>query len=86
MDANIANAQQNNKLRGKITRIPTVDKSLTREGFSADAKAVGDALETRVKKADIVDNLNSDLVNKPLSARMGAELKRRIEELSAKVN
>lgn len=70
---------QRGNLHGKVVSIPLVDKSLTKSGYSADAKATGDALGKKVNTVDIVDNLNSYVDNKPLSAKQGAELKRRID-------
>jgi hypothetical protein len=70
---------QRGNLHGKVVSIPLVDKSLTKSGYSADAKATGDALSKKVNIVDIVDNLNSYVNNKPLSAKQGAELKRRID-------
>ena len=73
------------ELKGKIVAIPSVDASLTKNGYAADAKATGDALNARVKVADVVDNLTSDASDKPLSARQGAELKRLLDELATQL-
>lgn len=73
------------ELKGKIVAIPSVDASLTKSGYAADAKATGDALDARVKVVDVVDNLTSDVSDKPLSAKQGAELKRQLDELAAKL-
>ena len=46
-------ANENNSLRdlkGKINTVPPIDDTLTKQGHSADAKAVGDALAERVRK------------------------------------
>lgn len=72
-------------LRGKIRHVPVIDKTLLKPNQCAEAKATGDALEARVKKADIVDSLTSDAADKPLSARQGAELKKQLDELASKL-
>lgn len=77
-----ASTEGTKKLRGKIRQIPEIDKTLSKENQCAEAKATGEALEARVKKVDIVDNLTSDASDKPLSAKQGAELKRMIDELA----
>ena len=69
-------------LKGKIHAVPVIDVTLTKRDQCAEAKATGEALEARVKKVDIVDNLTSDAADKPLSAKQGAELKRMIDELA----
>lgn len=71
-----------NTLFGTITSIPRIDENLEREGYAADAKATGDALDERVKKTDIVDNLTSTDTNKPLSAKQGKLLSDEISKLS----
>lgn len=78
--------QQSKKVKGKLRMIPKLDDTLTKKGYSADAKATGDALNARVKTTDIVDNLSSDAADKPLSARQGAELMKRIDELAEQLN
>ena len=77
--------EQSQKIRGKLRVLPKTDDTLTKKGRSADAKATGDALDKRVKTADIVDNLSSDATDKPLSARQGAELKKQIDALANKL-
>ncbi len=59
----------------------TVDKTLTQDDVAADAKAVGDALSKKVSTTDIVDNLSSNRADKPLSAKQGLELDRRISAI-----
>ena len=56
-------------LRGKIRNIPQTDETLTKKGYSADAKVVGDALKERIKITDIIDDLTSDDPKKVASAR-----------------
>lgn len=77
----IGNNEEKKSLNGKIVQIPTVDKTLSKSGYSADAKVTGDALKKKVNITDIVDNLTTDNANKPLSARQGAELKRRVDDI-----
>lgn len=48
-------ATAENALKGKITRIPTLDRTLTKEGCAADAKAVGDALSAVEAASNKVD-------------------------------
>lgn len=56
-------------LRGKIYSIPQTDETLTKAGWSADAKIVGDAFKERIKYTDIIDNMITDNPDKPASAR-----------------
>ena len=70
-----------NGLNGKITAIPLIDKTLTKENCTAEAKAVGDALAKKVNVIDIVDNLATEDSNRPLSAKQGVEIKRRIDDI-----
>lgn len=51
-----------------------VDPTLSVEGKPADAKAVGDALNTKLGSGDVVDNLQSEATNLPLSAKQGKVL------------
>lgn len=85
MAGNVENNQAMNQLKGNVFVIPSVDSTLSKEGYAADAKATGDGLAARVKTADIVDNLVSTEADKPLSAKQGALLKKQIDELSAKL-
>lgn len=73
-------------IKGKVRHIPALDTSLRKAGYAADAKAVGNALDGRVKTADIIDNLNSNDAEKPLSARQGAVLKQQLDALSLLVD
>lgn len=36
------------QIKGKVKELPLIDTTLTKSGFSADAKAVGDALENHL--------------------------------------
>ena len=45
MDGNLENNQTVYNLNGKIEAIPVVDSTLTKSGYSADAKVTGDALK-----------------------------------------
>lgn len=73
-------------IKGKLHDLPTVDKTLSVSGASADAKVTGDALARKVNVSDIVDNCTTDTDKKPLSARQGVELQRQIDELKALLN
>lgn len=69
VEGNVKELESLNALRGKVTSIPQVDETLTKKGYSADAKVVGDALEERVRIKDIVDNMITDDAEKVASAR-----------------
>ena len=72
-----------NVLKGKISSLApyAVDPTLSVEGSAAEAKAVGDALEKKVGFTDIVDNLNTNDADLPLSAKQGVALKNSITQL-----
>lgn len=74
-----ANMRVMGVLMGKVKEIPSVDPTLTKSGFAADAKVVGDKLEEIgtdvLGKEDVVNDLESDAYDKPLSAAMGKLLK-----------
>lgn len=79
MDGNVSTNQMINNLKGKILNIPKIDKTLTRSGFAADAEVTGEELSKRFTTDDIVDNLNSDETDKPLSAKQGKVLKDKVD-------
>ena len=59
MDGNMENNQTVYNLTGKIAAIPVVDKTLTKSGYAADAKATGDAIaELKSRIDNIVNGLN----------------------------
>ena len=74
-----------NVLKGKISSLSpyAVDPTLSVSGSAADAKAVGDALEKKVGFTDIVDNLNTNDADLPLSAKQGVALKNSITQVQA---
>ena len=82
MNGNIESNMAMYKLQGKIVGIPQIDPTLSKSGYSADAKTTGEALEARVKKDDIVDDLTSELVDKPLSARQGKVIKGMLDDIN----
>lgn len=82
MGGNLENNQALNELKGKIVRIPKVDDTLSREGYAADAKKTGDALNEKVNKSDVVDNLTTDDETKPLSARQGTVIKKQLDDIN----
>lgn len=67
-------------IKGKITSIPKVDATLSKEGQCAEAKATGEALNNKVNLRDIADNLTTADASKVLSAKQGVELKKLIDE------
>lgn len=67
-------------IKGKITSIPKVDTTLSKEGQCAEAKATGEALNNKVNLRDIADNLTTADVSKVLSAKQGVELKKLIDD------
>ena len=69
IEGNVTEIESLKALRGKITTIPQVDYTLTKKGYSADAKVTGDAINERVKYRDIVDNMITDDPEKVASAR-----------------
>lgn len=77
-----------NVLRGKIRSLSpyAIDPSLSVEGASADAKAVGDALEKKVAYTDIVDDLKTSDSDRVLSAKQGVELKKSVDNLRLATN
>lgn len=80
------NIEEKVTLKGKLSQIPSIDKTLSISGQSADAKVTGDALARKVNVSNIVDNCTTDAGNKPLSARQGVELQRQIDELKTLLN
>lgn len=79
MAGTLENNQAYEELKGKIHTIPKVDDTLTKQGHSADAKKVGEELEARVKKADIVDGFTSTATDKPASANAVRMLKEELD-------
>lgn len=76
---------ESKELKGKILTIPRIDKTLTKEGYAADAKVTGEAIEKMVKKVDIVNDLETEDPNKPLSAMQGVALKELIDALDTRI-
>lgn len=66
-------------IKGKITKIPQIDKTLSLEGQAAEAKATGDALNKKVDKTSIADDLTTADAAKVLSAKQGVGLKALID-------
>lgn len=67
-------------LRGKIRAIPKIDDTLTKEGFCADAKAVGDALRNEQRAVNFAyegDGLKAKTIQEALD-----ELKGNADELN----
>lgn len=80
-----ASLEATETLNGKVISIPSIDKTLTKDGYAADAKVTGEAIENMIKKVDIVNDLVTENPNKPLSAMQGAELRRQISMLTEQV-
>lgn len=76
VDQSIANSIDNIQL----------DTTLTEEGMAADAKAVGTALQGKVSKTDIADNVVTNNATKVLSAAQGFLLAGRITVLENNAN
>lgn len=74
------NIEQMQNITGKIKSFE-IDKTLSKRGMCAEAKATGEALATKVSKSDVVDNLISVETDKPLSANQGRLLKKQIDEI-----
>ena len=69
IEGSVKDVESLKALRGTIRYVPKVDETLTKKGYSADAKVTGDALAERVRFNDIVDNLTTDDATKVASAR-----------------
>ena len=82
---NIKGNMNPQKLLGKVKTIRQTDRSLMKSGYAADAKVTGEALEARVKKVDIVNDLETEDSNKPLSAMQGVALKELIDALDTRI-
>jgi hypothetical protein len=80
------NVEEKDTIHGKLTQLPTVDKTLSISGSSADAKVTGDALMKKVNVSDIVNNCDTDINTRPLSASQGVKLQRQIDELKTLLN
>jgi hypothetical protein len=52
MDGNVESNQDVSILKGKVSKIPQVDITLSKEGYAADAKATGDALAELKRQID----------------------------------
>lgn len=76
---------ESREIKGKVITIPRIDKTLTKEGHAADAKYTGDAIEKMIKKVDIVNDLETENPNKPLSAMQGVALKELIDALDTRI-
>ena len=83
-----ASSANQNVLRGKIKSLSpyAIDPTLSVEGASADAKAVGEALDKKVAYMDIVDDLTTNDSERVLSAKQGVELKKSVENLRLAAN
>ena len=71
-------------LVGNVHSLPTLDTTLKKSGFAADSAAVGEALKGKLSPGDVVDDLETDDPQKPLSAAQGIALKNLAEKGGAK--
>ena len=55
MDGNLENNQAVNNLKGKVIQVPLVDATLTKAGYAADAKVVGEALSSMATSVASLD-------------------------------
>ena len=53
MNGNIKESEK--ALRGKIVALPSIDKTLTKSGMCADAKATGDKINAVARRMDSLD-------------------------------
>lgn len=67
-------------IKGKVTKIPQIDKTLSLADKAAEAKATGEALNKKVDKTSIADNLTTADAAKVLSAQQGVDLKALIDK------
>lgn len=82
MEGNVENNYAIPNLKGKVVAVPLVDETLTKQGYAADAKKVGEELEKRVSTEDVQDNLTSESATKPLSARQGKALAEQLKQIN----
>ena len=69
------NVSAEQTIKGTLKDIPFLDKTLTKEGYSADSKAVGDALNKKaVGKAYISNNTDLNTVTESGMYRLGGSL------------
>lgn len=61
MDGTVQTTQV--ELKGEIVYIPEVDKTLTKDGYSADAKVTGDRLDTLAEQMGNLSTPNASLVS-----------------------
>ena len=78
------NTKELQNLNGNVHALPTLDSTLSKSGFAAEAAAVGEALKGKLSPGDVVDDLETDDPQKPLSAAQGIALKNLAEKGGAK--
>jgi hypothetical protein len=73
-----------NCLKGKIASLSpyALDQTLSVFGSAAEASAVGEALGNKVSFGDIVDDLETEDSNRPLSARQGVALANDLNDIN----
>lgn len=74
-------------LKGKLTRVPSVDTTLTREGYAADARAVGEKFADQSRRIDEIDPHFSENViyDNENSNFESADVQGAIDEISSRL-
>ena len=85
-DTDLSPLKNPSRIIGRILTLTpyALDRTLTKEGVAAEAKAVGEALKRKISQADVADDLTTEDAGKPLSARQGTVLKKEIEDVSSR--
>lgn len=84
MEGTLENSREVDQLKGKVIEIPIVDDTLSKAGYSADAKKTGDELALRIKIENIVNDFTSDATNKVASASTVKRLKALLDNIPNK--
>lgn len=82
MEGNVENNYAIHNLKGKVVAVPLVDETLTKQGYAADAKKVGEELGNKLSKTDVLDTFDSDAIDKTVSANKIKELKEAVDDIN----